>query len=161
VAGVVVDRHARETEHEVGLLRVSLDPLLAAAKHRLLLVEIGDLGDAAELPAGLGQDRRLVDVARHRQDHPGGPVVVRHVGHDGLAGDRPDHLGRPQDRAAQGLIGPEDFRGGVVGDTLGFVVVAGDFLEHDAAFPLDLLGREAELSTMSLTISWPMPPVFI
>jgi hypothetical protein len=69
-------------------------------------------------------------------------------------GDRPDHLGWPRDRAAQGLIGPEDFRGGVVGDTLGFVVVAGDFLEHDAAFPLDLLGREAELSTMSLTISW-------
>jgi hypothetical protein len=79
VAGVVVDRHARETEHEVGLLRVSLDPLLAAAEHRLLLVEIGGLGDAAELPAGLGQDRRLVDVARHRLDHTGRPVVSREI----------------------------------------------------------------------------------
>jgi hypothetical protein len=76
-------------------------------------------------------------------------VVAHHVGHDGFAGDRGDHLGRPQ-----GLIEPEDLRGGVVGDTLG-LVVAGDFLEHDASFPLDLIGREAELSTISLTISCP------
>ena len=70
MAGGVVDRHARETDHEVDLLRVSRNPLLAAT----------------ELPAGFGQHRRLVDVARYRQDHPVGPVVVRHVGHDGLAG---------------------------------------------------------------------------
>jgi len=31
----------------------------------------------------------------------------------------------------------------VVGDTFGFVV-AGDFLEHDTAFPLDL-GRESRI----------------
>jgi hypothetical protein len=41
----------------------------------------------------------------------------------------------------------------VVGETLGFVVVVGDFLEYAAAFPVNLLGHEAESSTMSLTIS--------
>jgi hypothetical protein len=49
----------------------------------------------------------------------------------------------------------------VVGDTLGFVVVAGGLLEDDASFPLDLLSREAKSNTMSLTIFWPTPPVFI
>ena len=33
----------------------------------------------------------------------------------------------------------------MVGDTLRFVVVAGDLLEDDAAFPLDLLGREGRV----------------
>jgi hypothetical protein len=41
----------------------------------------------------------------------------------------------------------------MVGETLGLVIVAGDFLEDAAAFPFDLFGHEAESSTMSLTIS--------
>jgi hypothetical protein len=49
VAGVVVDRHALEAQHEMDLLRVPLDPFLAAAEPGRFLVEVGGRRDAAEL----------------------------------------------------------------------------------------------------------------
>jgi hypothetical protein len=48
----------------VDLLRIALDLFLAATVYGLHPIKIPRLSDAAELSAGLSQDRRLVDVVR-------------------------------------------------------------------------------------------------
>jgi len=91
---------------------------------------------------GLPQDRVVIHGPRRRQDQPFGPVMRRREGPEILAPERRYPLGRPQDRAADGLPGIGHFLQPVEDDVVGRIQRLPDLLQDHPALDLDLVRIE-------------------